>query len=410
MDQRRRVGRLKLLTLLLALAVLGVMLLRLDGGLPALTEPIVSEPTPDPVESPVASRAQRLLPTEVLLTPQFELTLTPRGPAGPADTWSGAVLEHVLPTLAEPVTDGEGAAWWRSGTRSGELSISGSTLLLGGQPLPVDDVRLLDVLAPNRADPDHLDRYGRIAWEGDALRLTAVDTQTGGEAHWLLSQGQPSEALAALVREARSRDSVLTAAYTETLEREASLVLLAAPRSDAPTRTPQPTSTALPWPTRTPTPTSAPTPTRVPEEYMGQIIGEQLAPVIEAADSFAPEAVQTYGSRHPWTGLLTWTEAGPQIGGLPVVVADTQELGFYSLQAGDPGGTVERFLLVTYDGRVTRFPEQQVIFMEHRMSEVLYWVVRDAAMQGGQLVVAFDDFGARQAITVLSFRPYNSTR
>jgi hypothetical protein len=43
------------------------------------------------------------------------------------------------------------------------------------------------------------------------------------------------------------------------------------------------------------------------------------------------------------------------------------------------------------------------------MEEIVYWIVIHAAERGGQMLVAYDDYGQRQAITIIGFRPFPSS-
>jgi len=403
MDERR-IRRLRLLTLVLALIALGLMLYQLRNGLPG----DLSAMTPAP-PSATPTQPGRLLPTEVLRTPQAALTLTGPGPSTPADDWSNRLLDQALPLLSEPLPTTQESAWWQTTLLRGELAVVGGRLTLGGQPLELGDISTLSVLVPSRDDAGRLLTQGTITWEDDVMVLSTTGSAENGHAasRWRLSRSNASLALRALVIQAEQRDQVLTAAYIHTFGREGQLVLISAMQPGAVTPTPtRAAAQATPLPTFTPSPTATATPTRVPEAFMGQVIAEELAPVIAAADDFPQRAVDAMIATHPWTGLLTWTETGARIGGLPVVVQGVREMTFYTLQEGENGVEPVPFLTVVYDGSTTRFPEQQVLFMEHRMDEVLYWMVRAAADEGGQLVVAFDDFGARQTVTILDFRPY----
>lgn len=399
-----------MLTLVLALAVLGVMLLRLAGYLGGV--PGEASATATVMPSPAATRIQQqVLPTEPLQTPQPAQTLTAQANAStPAADWSNRLLDQSLEVIQNPPPIGPGIVWWRSSDFTGQLSRGGEDVLLGGDVLNLDSITSLLILTPDPSNPDQLVEQGGINWEGDALLLSTAASANNTSADWLLSRGTAAQALAALVEQAEVREMVLNAAYTGSTGGEARLVLISASELGGATPTPAPTNPGYtPTPARTPTPLPTATPTRVPEAYMGQVVAGLFQPVITSADDFPPDVVQDYLDAHPWTGTLTWTETGPQIGGLPVAVDDATELNFYAFQTeGEDAGATERFFHVTYNGSVTRFPEQQLIFQEQRMDEVLYWVVRAAAQQGGQLTVAFDDFGARQAITVLGFRPYDN--
>ena len=101
----------------------------------------------------------------------------------------------------------------------------------------------------------------------------------------------------------------------------------------------------------------------------------------------------------------SWTDTGPTLNGQTMSVDQASELNFYALAPSDPAGTVSTFLKVVYNGSITRLPEKQIYFQGQRMEEILFWLVTHAAERDGQLRIAYDDFGAKQAITVIGFDP-----
>lgn len=409
MAEQRRVRRLQVFVLLLTVAALGVIVLRITGlaaGPLPVREPVAVVDSPS--SSPPTATAPTPLPTEAPLETFPLPTADPFAPTTPADQWANRVLDQTLPDLVDPLPPATGFVWWQSSAASGELAVGGGGVTLAGEMLNLDGLRAVSILVPERANPNHLAPRAEVRWEGAALILTTVPIQPGAaEAYWLLSNADAALAVAALVNQARARDFTLVAAYAELFAGEAQLVLTGALAEGAAAASPPQARAATPTPTGrfTPSPTLPPTPTRVPEAFMGQVIAAALDLVIDEAKAFDPAAVARFAENHPWTGLLTWTETGPAVGGLPIAVQEAQELTFYTLEPRGTAQDVSRFLHVTYDGNVTRLPAQRVLFQEHRMDEVVFWMVRRSIERGGQLLVAYDDFGTRQAITVIGFRP-----
>ncbi len=412
MANQRHINRLRALTLILALVALGVMLTRLRGEWDDLRATPAGSPAPSPSPSPSDTNTDRVVPREDIPTPQPDLTLTLAGRSTPADDWSNRLLDRALTVISEPLPAGSAIVWWRGADNSGQLALGEGGVLLGSRPLDTSGLLTLDVLTPNPDSPDQLQTLGRVSWEGDALMLTARGVSPGEpDSTWLLSGGTLPLALSALVEQAEARGWALTAAYSETLTGQGALVLLAAvePGDATPTPFAPPPDVTL-SPTPTVPPPATPTPTRVPEPYMGEVIAGVLEPVMEDVRGIPQEAMQEAIGLHPWAGPLTWTETGPLVDGIPVAVQAADELNLYTLyETADGKVGTRRFLEITFDGSVTRFPEQQVLFQEQRMEEALYWIVRTAAEEGGRLYVALDDFGARQSLTVLAFRPYSTS-
>lgn len=409
--QDRRLRRLRLLVLVLAVATLGVLLVRMSGAFLPSATPIASPaPTSGPSATPSAT-PRPPLPTEFDPgTPGAGLTLTPAEPSTPADRWAIYVLDIALAAVEEPPPPGDEAAWWeRPDALRGRLTYAAGRITVGGTALDVESLTAIDLFVPGMGAPDRLAPVARAAWEGEALMLTGRGVGAeGAEQSWLLSGAGPGLAIEALTMAAAHRDIALDVAYAAS-GNTAQMVLLGAGDPGAtptPLPTPSPTQPTA-TPLFSPTPTFPPTSTRVPEVFMGQVIAEKLDPVIDALRSGPPPDAADYAATHPWTGALTWTEIGPRLDGIPLPVGQASELVVYAL-AEEPGGEPELILHATYNassnGSYTHFPEDQLIFQEQRMDEIVYWMVRDAAEQGGQLFAAFDDFGVRQNLTLLDYR------
>ncbi len=412
--QDRRLRRLRLLVLVLAVTALGVLLIRTSGVFPASGPPTA---TPPPTSGPSATPSETArppLPTEFNPgTPGARLTLTPAEPSTPADQWAIYVLDTALPAVEEPSPPQGGAAWWaRADALRGRLAYAGGRITIGGSALDVEALTAIDLYVPGGDASNGLTPVARVAWEGEALMLTGWGVDAGGaERSWLLSGAGPGLAVEALTMGAASRNVALDVAYMASGD-TAQIVLLDA-GDPAATPTPLPTPSPIPptvTPFFSPTPTFPPTPTRAPEAFMGQVIAEKLDPVIEALRDGPPPEAAAYVATHPWAGPLTWTETGPRLDGIPLPVGQASELNIYAL-AAEPAGEPELILHATYNasssGSYTHFPEDQLIFQEQRMDEIVYWMVRDAAEQGGQLFAAFDDFGVRQNLTLIDYRAIN---
>jgi hypothetical protein len=333
------------------------------------------------------------------------------GLSTPADEWANTLLDQLPPTLAEVTYPADGLAWWQSSSATGEMTLTGATLALGERPLEVTDRGTILIFVPDQANPIQLNSLGAITVEEGVLVLSVVSSVPSATgSHWLLSDARPVLALRALIIQAELRDLALVAAFARESDTEAQLVLVEV-RSLAPqTPTPGTPSPALltPTPSRTPTSTPTPTPTRVPDPYLGRVMAEKIDPVIDMADRFNPGAVFTITTQHPWTGLLTWTETGARINSRQTAVEQATELTFYTLNPDDASGTTSRLFTVVYVDGATRFPDDLIYFQGQRMEEMLFWLVRHAAERGGQLLVAYDDFGAKQALIVVGFRPFST--
>jgi len=408
-EQRLRQARLAaLIAGIAALSVIGlqfagVINLRFQAPVP----PTIAPATATPSRTPTSAQVTRTPPGSEAT---IGATLTAENPGTPADAWAAAVLNRALPLLQEEQPTGEGLAWWQNQDLHGMLAITGDTILVGDAIANASNLLALTVEIPEPGAPSRLMTVGRIDWQGGALHLTlAAERLDEPVSQWLLSGVDLPVAIRALVVEATNRELYLQAAYSEQPGREAQIVLIGAASVNM-TATPTATATSpneTPRPTLTPTLTRTPTPTREPEAFMGRVLAELLGPVLETTPDMSNSDISTLMTKHPWAGVLTWTESGPAIAGrsIPLTAADT-----LYLYAADPDLTnTERWLVVTTDGNITHLPEEQIIFQGRRLDEILYWLVRDAGERNGQLVVTFDDFGTRQAVTVVGFKPFSSS-
>jgi hypothetical protein len=398
----QRLQRLKSLTLILGLVALVIGVLRLGGWLP-------QSDLPPPTQTPVLETSRT--PTHVFEsdiptppnTPVMVLTRT-----APADEWANALLDRALPSIRQIRQPDDGLVWWLGSDLSGGLSLTGDAIELGEHIIDTAELSLIDILVPDSADPNRLESLSTIQAVQGGITLTLVEDKINhmNAMEWRLSNAIPSLPLESLINQASRRDIQLQAAYIAHPGHDAQLVLLGYD-SLHPSPTPYVSQeTGTPQVSRTPVPTQTGTPTRAPEPYMGRVIAEKIDPAIDIMSTFHPSAIYQFTEQHPWSGLLTWTETGPQINRRDIAIHEATELTFYTLTSDDPTGRTVTLLDVYYVEGTTRFPADSIYFQGHRMDEILYWMVRHAAERGGQLYVAYDDFGIKQAITLVGFVPF----
>jgi hypothetical protein len=410
----RRKRPLGAISLILALITLGVLIVAyLDVPLPdaaGFLAPSSATPTMRPTADATSSPTARTPTRRPSPSATPDLTLTPFEPATPADQWATQVLAAAIPLLQDVPPQPDGLLWWQASNAGGLLAYDEETPTLAARPLAVDGLNTISIWIPNPAAANQLIYLGAITTGDNTLTLVYASPEPPyNESRWLVSMAQPSLALRALAMQAEDQDVYLEAAYVETSSRQADLAL-----THFDWRTPSPTaplpSPGAPTPTArdtaTPTVITA-TPTRVPEALLGRLVNDAINPVINTLQEMPPDAIQSY-NRHPWAGPLTWTETGAEIDGRPTAVGLATNLDFYTLSVESPSSPTSQFMSLIYDGRETRLPDEQVRFQGQRMDEVLFWMVRHAAGRGGQLIVAYDDFGARQVITVIDFRLFET--
>lgn len=405
---RQRGQGIRLVALVLAVLALVLLVLRvthvLDSALFAGDVPDgAASPAAGGTPLPTATPAPTPYPTE-----RPTVTFVPEDlgedSSSPADQWAGQLFGAALPVLSGGSLAGGAFVWWQNPAENGTLAANDDGVWLGGRQLALDDLERLEISIPTAPGSNRLASYGTIAWEGGALMLTAVGGQDGAAStRWLLSNTQPQTAMRALIQQAAEQGYRLTAAYSATFEQHASLVLTAATPAELTPEVTTPPAVDSAAPTRTPTaaPTIQPTPTRAPEALLGETVAQRVNPAAEALADLPDSLKVGFAESHPWVGLLTWTESGPQIAGRAIAIQEAEELTVYVLASSDNGATGERVLSATYNGSFTRLPDDQLIFQGQRMDEILYWMVRAAFDEGGQLLVAYDDFGTRQALTLI---------
>jgi hypothetical protein len=405
------------LALILALGVLGLVVARLAGWEPlsdglshSPSLPTLTQSGPPPSDSTGAIGA---IATKAPFTPPATQSSTPNvtliGPTTPADAWANSLLDKVLETLKQPRPSPDGFAWWQNSEASGLLMLDGEALVLEQQPLSFEGQNTVFVAISGRANPNQLERVASVVFTQGALNLTVYSLGSDAEnEHWILSGAHIDTPFVSLVVQAAARSAVLKAAYIENPGAAVELVLVEATMFGEPTVTAAGTLlTATATATGTPARVNTPTPTRQPDLYLGQILNSTIDPIIDGSKDFSSAAITDFVNRHPRTGFLAWTDTGPTINSQALSVDQAKELTFYTLAPSDPAGSVSSFLKVVYTDNTTRLPEKQVYFQGQRMEEILFWLVTRAAERGGRLRIAYDDFGAKQAITVLEFSSSN---
>lgn len=364
--------------LVVALAGLGVLILNIfsRGTLPE-TSP---EPSDELTYSPPITTATTL----ALLGTHISLTAIVT-PVPPFEAWAREMLSLAISHAEYQLSD----------QTFDTLVVSDGQLLIGDRSVNPDDWVTLTLLLPAADDAVSLVAGGSLSRENGSLVLATL----GGPTR-MVSDAVPSDALRALVTLATASRIRLEATLIEYPNHQAEVVLVARSLLEV---SPSASLTPLavtPMPTlRTPIPALDPA--------LESIVTAKLDPIIDAAPGFSPDSVAYFLEHHSWTGRLTWTESGPRIGERSINVARASSLTFFALQPDDPSAATARFMTITYREDVweTTLPGGR-IFYGQRMEEVLYWMARRASERGGQLLVAYDDFGERQAITVIGFRPF----
>lgn len=179
-----------------------------------------------------------------------------------------------------------------------------------------------------------------------------------------------------------------------------------------PTASPSPTVTIGPTDTPLPTATSKPTitPTRPPDIFVERFMRNELAQVIPIVDAYNTMVVNDFRADHTSSVALSWGEAGLLLNRQPIQVDQFERLTIYYL--GNQRGERNELLDATFEDNVTRITGEQVFFPEHRMQELLYWLVRHGAEEGGQFAVVVEEFSFQQSqqltLTLTDFTPFQT--
>jgi hypothetical protein len=398
--RRKSTTWLRSLILLVAVIGLGVMLLRIAGLLPQAAPPVaITESTP-----PTTTQAAFVRPDIPVATGSISPTEENGHLETPADQWANAILDFTLPVLNENAAPADQQlAWWYTTPDRGVLSQENGILTINQQRVTIAESQTIQIAISEPLRPDSLRLIGEANPTDSALQLTLNVSLMDQESNrWLLSGAEPMLAIEALSAQAAARDIRLTVAYA----RAGSTIQFVVLAAESVTADGSPTS---PSQSQSPTATSSvaitPTSTRAPDTFLGQIVASRIDPGIDEALKISPVLTQNFIARHPWTGVLAASENGITINNRATSIAQATELIVYLLQ--DSSNNVTRLFSVEYtqDG-TTRFPEDQLLFQAHRMEEILYWIVVRAAERDGQLIVAYDDSGGRQTITLIGFRKF----
>jgi hypothetical protein len=363
------------MALAITLLALAIIILR-------VTHNPSSGETPSPAVSPVTLAA----PSPTFRAAAETLPPTATVPSAPVEAWARELLPLIV-----------GHTAYQSAQFSPEtLIVHEAELYVGSHPIALDGRITIRLLLPSDEAPFSPIVVGALAEEGGVLVLTTSDGPRR-----LVSGGSMADALRALMSAAAAERYRLEAAVAGETEASADLVMVAYSLGELAERTPTP-------PGYTPLPMlGVTTPTPLPDINLERLVDEQTDSIIDAVPLFHPDAVMGFLENHPWTGTLTWSEQGPRVGGRLLRVAEADALTVYMLNPNDPSLAAVPVMALTYDedSWTTTLSEGRW-FYGHRLEEVLYWMVRRAAERGGQLLVAYDEPGARQAITVIGFRPF----
>jgi hypothetical protein len=389
--------------LLIAALALGVMLLQLSGILPNRTASLSSTDTPSPTWT------QSALPGSdgpVDITSSFPTEEPYSEFETPADRWANAVLDYSLPLLSQNGTPVGGVAWWYTTVDGGILSWEGGQVKIDQHTLEVADNQSIEIAISSPANSGSLQSIGAARVFDTALQLSLdIPGQTQESSQWLLSGASPVLAMEALAIQASARHASLTVAYDSAGSTMQIVLLKATIEVAVVDQTQMAVHTASSMP---PTRVTTSTPTRAPEAFLGQVVANRIDPGIDEVEVISPALTQRFIARHPWAGILASSEAGVTINGRTTSIAQATNFTIYLLK--DDSGNVTRLFAVEYtQDSTTHFPDDQLLFQGHRMEEIVYWMVVRAAERGGQLIVAYDNFGVDQAITLIGFRIFSAS-
>lgn len=340
------------------------------------------------VSSPAASPVSLSTPSPTFRAAAETLPPTATAPSAPVEAWARELLAliftHTAYQPAQPPFD--------------TLIAHDVDLYVGSRLVSLEGQTTIQFLLPSDEAPFSPIVGGAVAEEEDVLVLTV----SGGPRR-VVSGGTTASALRELMSAASAERVRLEAAIVRETEISVELVTVAHSLDELAQMTPTPSGyTPLPM-------LGVITPSPFPDANLARLVGEQTNLIIDTAPLFHPDAVIRFLENHPWTGTLTWSEQGPRVGGQPLGVAEADTLTLYMLNPNDPSMTTVSVMELTYDeGSWRTSLSEDDWFYGHRLEEVLYWMVRRAAERDGQLLVAYDDPGALQAITVIGFRPFEN--
>lgn len=326
-------------------------------------------------------------------TPVFRAaveTLAPTvtSPTAPIEAWAEELLILII----------EHTAYQSTQQPFDVLIVQDTGLYVGPHVVTLDGGMTLRFLLPSNEEPFEPIVGGSIIEEEGVLVLT---TREGPRR--MVNGGAPSVAFRALMSAAAVERVHLEGAIVNETEASVEVVLVAHSSEESAQTTPTESGhTPLPM-------LGVITPSPMPDVNLARMVGEQTDTIIDAAPLFHPDAVMRFLESHSRTGALTWTEQGARVGGRPLNIANAETLTLYTLNPNDPSMTTVSFMELSYD----EDSWQTALlgdgwFFGHRLEETLYWMVRRAAERDGRLLVAYDDLGAQQAITVIGFRSFEN--
>ena len=277
-----------------------------------------------------------------------------------------------------------------------------------GNRANISNLESIEFFIPSPGSSNQILKIGSIVNQSGTVTLNLISNLPDyTDRQWILSFQSNTIPLTALILEAEKTNLLLRVAYVEASS-QLGQVAIVGYRNATDNNNP-PEDEAVLTTNSSPTMTIEPTPTRELDVFMGRLMAEEVDIVINASSEFTSNAIYEIAFGHPNSGPLTWTEFGAELNGEVMSVDDATELTFYSLIAGDIEGRTLRLFDTIFTGDVTRLPDEAVYFQGHRMGEMLYWMVRHASDQGGQLIVLYDDFGNKQAITFIGFEFFNES-
>lgn len=363
-----------------------------------------SEPTSSPIIvnlPPTGSGIETATLANQTQTPTLSVTLI--GPRTPADEWANRMLDRLIPLFAAGLDPGDGFAWWQSQESGMPLAYESPDVRLGDQPLDWATLPHVEVVVPDPAHPNQLKDAGFIETGNGTVTLTLLGWEAGEtDAHWILTDVSAEAPIAALAIQAAARSMVLRVATSDLTESQVTLVIVGIQpiAVSVPTSTP---ATIVSSPTLLPPPTA----TRIPDIVLGRLVSAKVDVVLDALPLVLPESSAAYASRHPLIGPLEWSENGARIGGRPVGISQATDLTIEYVAPRLTDGVTIRLLKADFGDDVTRITSDGMVFQGHRMEEILYWLVYRSTERQGVLVVAYDDFGARQSVGIVGFTPFS---
>lgn len=387
---------IRIFALLLALTVLILVALKLTSK----PREILSIPssTPEFISSPSSTLSNEEIFPQITIT--VKIPPEPEEQLAAQKEWSSTLLTILQERQEIPNPLLAATNWYGQTSIVGILAVDEEDVIAIDNAIPAFNFEKLDIYLPDSHIPEELLLIGQIEQDADAIWLAIFNGNTPGrKKEWRLHGLAIQDAVKILVEEAALSHQNLIVGFSQE-QNTASLILLnSVDSASLYQHTPTPTSTPILLPTATAT--------RIPSPELQAIIETWLKPIIDISGNFHPSAIAKYIQTHAWTGPLTWSLEGAEIGGREVNVMDADELDFYYLRPDDPNGTTIHFLTILHEGGTITLPEPGAHFFSHRTEEALYWMVVYASSRGGQLVAAYDCSGTKQTLTIIDFEPYD---